>query len=113
MKRFFRILLRVVLVLVMIPVTVLLVIFLNYHIIALSVNNRIYNSSEDIAYRKYTLVMGAGNYKPDLWINHTFNHRIYTTAELIKQHKTSKIIASGVRMSDELDEVSDMKQVLI
>jgi len=57
--------------------------------------------------------MGAGHYKPDKWINHSFNHRMYTAVKLYTSGKTAKIIASGLRNSDEYDEVTDMKNVLL
>jgi SanA protein len=113
MKKIIRIILRVLLVLVLIPVTGLLMIFLNYHMISFSAQSRVYERSADIAFRKYTLVMGAGHYKPDKWINHTFNHRMYTAVKLYTEKKTDKIIASGTRTSDYYDEVSDMRNVLL
>lgn len=99
--------------LVLIPVMGLLAIFLNYHIISLSVSGKIYDTPQEIAFRKYTLVMGGGNYRPGLWVNHTFNHRMQATAKLYKENKTEKIIASGALTTSELDEVGDMKYVLL
>jgi SanA protein len=101
------------LVLVLIPVTGVLAIFLNYHLISFSAQGRIYGNTKDINFRKYTLVMGAGHYKPDKWINHTFNDRMYTAVKLYTDKKTEKIIASGTRTSDYYDEVSDMRNVLV
>jgi len=113
MKKIFRIILRVLLVLVLLPIVGLLAIFLNYQLISLSASGRIYKHAEDVGFRNYTLVMGAGHYKPDKWINHTFNHRMYTAAKLYADKETSKIIVSGLRSSDEYDEVTDMKNVLL
>lgn len=113
MKKLFNILIRALLVLVLIPIAGILGIFLNYHLIALSVSDRVYEKVTDVTYRKYTLVMGGGNYKPEMWTNHTFNHRMLTTAQLFSENKTEKVIASGVRVSNDLDEVTEMKQVLL
>ena len=76
-------------------------------------HHKIYTSISKIPPREYTLVLGGGNYKPELWINHTFNHRMYTSAKLFNSKKTKKIIASGMKLSDDLDEVADMKLVLL
>ena len=113
MKKIVKIVLHVLLILVLIPVTGVLTIFLNYHLIALSARSRIHENTKELEFRQYTLVMGAGNYKPEMWINHTFNHRMYTAARLFNENKTGKIIASGTRISDEFDEVAEMKQVLL
>ncbi|MDQ3051173.1 MAG: YdcF family protein [Bacteroidota bacterium] len=113
MNKIFRIFLQIVLVLVLIPVTGLIAIFLNYHLISLSVSGKIYDNPQEISFRKYTLVMGGGNFRPGLWVNHTFNHRMQATAELYKDNKTDKIIASGALTTSELDEVGDMKLVLL
>ena len=113
MKKIIRILLRVLLVLVLIPITCVLAVFVNYHMISLCAQGRIYTKSSEIGFRKYTLVMGAGHYKPDKWINHTFNHRMYKAVQLYTEKRTQKIIASGTRTSDYYDEVSDMRNVLV
>jgi SanA protein len=112
MKRIFSLFLRVLLVLLLIPLTGALTIFLNYHLIALAASGRLYEKPDDIHFRKYTLVMGAGSYKPEMWINHAFNHRMHTTAELFEKKKTEKIITSGIRISNDDDEVAQMKLVL-
>jgi len=113
MKKLRVILLRTLLVIILLPVIVILCIFLNYHMIGLSTHHKIYTSISEIPSREYTLVLGGGNYRPGWWVNHTFNHRMHTSARLFKSEKTEKIIASGMKLSEELDEVADMKLVLL
>src|SRR6186713_1043434 len=113
MKKLKVILLRTLLVIILLPIFILLCIFINYHLIGLTMHHKIYTSISKIPPREYTLVLGGGNYKPEFWINHTFNHRMYTSAKLFKSNKTKKIIASGMKLSDDLDEVADMKLVLL
>lgn len=113
MKKIIRIILRIAGILVSVPAVIMLLIFLNFHLIGLSVRHKIYEIPGEVPFRKTTLVMGGGNYKPEQWTNHTFNHRMLSTAMLYKEHKTERIIASGVRISEEYNEVSEMRQVLM
>lgn len=102
----------VILVLATIPALGIIAVFVNFHFISLAVSHKIYSDADKIDHRKYTLVMGGGNYKPEKWTNHTFIHRMQSTVVLYKKNKTDKILASGVRATSELDEVADMKLVL-
>ena len=108
-----KVFLRILLALVLLPVVGVIMIYLNYQMITVVTGNRIYRSVEEIPFRKYTLVMGAGNYKPEMWVNHTFNHRMQTVSELYDAKKTNTVITSGTRISDEFDEVAEMRYVLL
>ncbi len=60
-----------------------------------------------------TLVMGAGNYEPDLWVNYAFNSRMEATFKLFSGDKTGKILVSGISVANEFSEPEEMKEKLI
>ncbi len=97
---------------IMIPVVSIVAVYLNYHVISWSVRHNIYDSVGNVPFRSRTLVLGAGNYEPDKWINHSFDHRMQTTARLFQSHKTSRIIVSGRELPGQYDEPEEMKTVL-
>ena len=113
MKKILKIIFRVLLVIIMLPVAGMLAVYLNYHLISFSVRNNIYQTGIQVPYRNQTLVLGAGNYEPGKWINHAFNHRMHTTAQLFFDNKTTRIIVSGMNVPGDYDEPAEMKEVLM
>ena len=112
MKKIFRIILWLLLSAALIPVLGILAVFMNYHMISWTVHHRIYDSVKQIPFRPVTLVLGAGNYEPEKWINHSFDHRMHTTSQLYLHDKTSRIIVSGMDVPGDYDEPREMKMVL-
>jgi len=106
-----RIFFGVLLVLFLVPFGGLLGIYLNYHLINLITYNKVYSDVDSLNYHKYTLVFGTGDYEPEHWTNHALLHRMSCVADLVKNHKTSYIIASGIK-TERSDEAGDMKIVL-
>ncbi|MBL0340506.1 MAG: YdcF family protein [Bacteroidetes bacterium] len=75
--------------------------------------DRIYKSVESLPKRKIAIVLGAGNYEPDLWINYHFNERMSASFQLLAGKKAEKIIVSGLELPGVYSEPDEMRQVLV
>jgi SanA protein len=96
-----------------VPLSALILLIVNFHMISLISGSCLVEDADDLQEFEYTLVPGAGHYKPDYWTNYTFNYRIEAAALLYNKAKTRKIIVSGVYTNPEFDEVGDMQKVLL
>lgn len=108
-----KLLFRILIVLISSPFLVLLFIYVNYHLISFMTSSRIYDDTDKIPYTGFAIVMGAGNYEPDQWINYAFNSRMNAAYQLFKSGKAGKIIVSGLEMPGVFSEPMEMKQVLM
>lgn len=95
------------------PVVAVTVIFMNYHLISWIASDRIYDQVEKLPSAEYALVMGAGNYEPDKWINHSFDHRMIAVEMLYSKRKMTKIIVSGKNVPGDYNEPEEMRSVLV
>ena len=112
MKKTLIIILWILLGIAIIPVAGIAAVYLNYHLISWTVRHSIYETVKQVPFRKQTLVLGAGNYEPEKWINHSFDHRMHTTSQLYLQNRTHRIIVSGREIPGDYDEPAEMKTVL-
>jgi SanA protein len=108
-----KFILRFLLILFLTPVVAVTGVFLNYHLISWIASGRIYDQIEKLPSREYALVMGAGNYEPDKWINHSFDHRMIAVEMLYSKRKMTKIIVSGKNVPGDYNEPEEMKSVLV
>ena len=111
-----RILKHVILWLSIIVVTPFLVvggIYLNYFYISQVTRDAVYSNTAEIPYRKYTLILGAGDYEPEKWDNPAFNFRMKAAMELYNSGKTAVFLVSGITVTQEYDEPGEMKHYLM
>ena len=108
-----KILKRSLLAAVIIPVVMMLLLQLNYSLITAVGGKRIYTDVNKIPYRKNTLVPGSGSSPEGLWQNLTFEYRMQAVTALYRNHKTSRIIVSGISNRMYYNEPNDMKAALL
>lgn len=107
------ILLKILLAIISIPILALAGIYLNSKLITFIASDSIYRNPGEIQQYDYALVMGAGNNEPELWINHSFDHRMEAVCLLYRDKKFEKIILSGIKVPGIYDETDEMKQELL
>ncbi|HMT30064.1 MAG TPA: ElyC/SanA/YdcF family protein, partial [Bacteroidia bacterium] len=61
----------------------------------------------------YALVLGAGNYEPEQWENHSFEHRMDATYELYAKGIIDTLIVSGLSLPGVYNEAEEMKSYLV
>ncbi len=108
-----KIILRILLVILLTPVVAVAGVYLNYYMISWIASGRIYEQIEQLPPREFALVMGAGNYEPDKWINHSFDHRMLAAEMLYSKRKMKNIIVSGKNVAGDYNEPEEMKEMLI
>jgi|GEM_PF-998265 len=108
-----KIILRVLVIIFLTPVLAVTGVFLNYHMISWIASGRIYDQIDQLPAGEFALVMGAGNYEPDKWINHSFDHRMIAVEMLYSKRKMNKIIVSGKNVAGNYNEPAEMKSVLV
>lgn len=108
-----KILKKILLAAILVPVVLLVLLQLNYSLITAIGGKHIYTDVNEIPYRKNTLVPGSGSSPEGLWQNLTFENRMKAVVSLYRNHKTSRIIASGISNRLYYNEPNDMKASLL
>jgi SanA protein len=95
------------------PLVLAALVWLNSAIISLTTSKLISNKTDQLEKPMHTMILGAGQYKPEQWVNHSFNHRVEAAVELYRNGKTEKIIVSGTAKEGLFNEPEEMRKVLI
>lgn len=95
------------------PVILICLIWLNSKIISLSTSGKMISDPGTLNRKYDVMIPGAGQYKPEQWINHSFNHRMEAAVELYKAGKVRNLILSGTYVSGLFNEANEMRNVLI
>jgi SanA protein len=86
---------------------------LNDWFVSWSVRREMYHDVRKIPFREYCLVLGAGGYKPEQWVNHAFNERMEAARILYINGKTSRFILSGAQEPGVYSEPREMRDYLV
>lgn len=94
------------------PLILAAVVWLNSVLIGLATSHRITDDPGDFKKPEVIMIPGAGQYKPEQWVNHSFNHRMEAAFELYRSGKVRKIIVSGTAKEGLFNEPGEMREVL-
>lgn len=95
-----------------IPVAGVVVLLLNFWMLW-SVNDKVYDNSEDIVYSDVALVLGTSRSINGVHENPYFTHRINAAVDLYLSGKVKHILVSGDNSSMRYNEPRDMRRALI
>lgn len=94
------------------PLILAAAVWLNSAFIGLATSRLISNDPGIFDKPVIIMIPGAGQYKPEQWVNHSFNHRIDAAIEMYKRGKVSKFIVSGTSVEGLFNEPEEMREVL-
>ena len=95
------------------PVLAATSVWLNSAMISLTTSRFIMKKTEELKTPSDVMILGAGQYKPEQWINHSFNHRMEAANHLYRAGKVRKFIVSGTFRQDLFSEPEEMREVLL
>lgn len=91
---------------------VIITLIISNRIVIEQTTNQIYEKTEDVPFKEYTLVLGTSK-EGKLGINPYFKYRMDAAISLYNSGKTSKIIVSGDNHKHSYNETADMVNYLV